>query len=316
MRSRWVMRPKPAQDGISKSTKQRFHSHLDTKLLSTFLTTKSDANNEIYYRFNLWAVGFDAGEGGLDDILFHAERLRSVLLPILSDMMETLVKLAGHFGVPKEIDVCSRAKALKAQVSQLVSDSLPDSGSFDDKPTPNMVEKLSSKLSALIKKLGFKLSALIVDEVEELLEDLKSSNDCLFELVPVLEHPAERSELDGTKARDNPDPEPRQDSVWISHITNAYPFIDQIFAQRLGEANSSRYLRLRERRTSVITGSKQHAMDQGPASSKSAIPADVESAIPSTQLSSGRYFRGSFPPLQCSLKPIDELPNYEVTTNY
>ena len=87
-------------------------------------------------RFNLWGSSFEAKNGGLDERLGGADRLKETLLHFLCNMGETLGVLAQRLGRGEELaELCSRAQHIKAQTSDMTRE-----------PGPGGEELLSAEL--------------------------------------------------------------------------------------------------------------------------------------------------------------------------
>ena len=248
-------------------------------------------------KFKLWGSDLNAREGGLDERLSGAERLRAVLLDILVRMGETLIMLARRLNREAEFeDVCSRIQLLKDQVSE--SSSKPRV--YEDEQEIGVYPAISvDDLSSL----GSDDSSVDEEaEVKELLQDLQSHNVCLYELGSVLQDPAEKLavKVDGaTQEQAIMTQSLMGTTAWhyISSVVEIYPSIDRDFARRLGEANERRYDRLRQKRELFIdrtpeseNDSEEEAVDV-PQMSQSIGRAftdlgSSEASAPSTQMSS------------------------------
>ena len=124
-------------------------------------------------RFSLWGSGFDACEGGLDVIVLYAERLRHTILHMLSGIGETLIKIASLLGTDDNIrDTCLHIQSLREQIASVINDSSPLSDQWTD-------------------ELSTSGSDTSTNGLEELLQDLQTYNTCLYDLVSVLQNPAE-----------------------------------------------------------------------------------------------------------------------------
>lgn len=200
-------------------------------------------------KFKLWGVSLDAREGGLDQKLVGADRLKNTLLPILSGMGETLVTIACRLDKTEELaDICSQIQLLKFQISEATTQSGPNDGdlfpeiSLDELSSPESGDSSVDELA----------------ELEDLLRDVQSYNACLFGLSSVLEDPAEKatSGFDNPQSLDISNKELLKLSAWpyIRSIIETYPSIDRTFARRLGEANELRYARLQTWRDRAQAG--------------------------------------------------------------
>jgi hypothetical protein len=90
------------------------------------------------------------------------------------------------------------------------------------------------------------------DDIDDLVKDIKTFNDCFMDLVPTLENPAKNPGQEGTAS----DclavfVDVTESTPYMTNIVDKYPSIDKEFAQRLGEANWRRHIRLREKLSST-----------------------------------------------------------------
>lgn len=239
-------------------------------------------------KFKLWGFSFNVREGELDQKLVGADSLRNALLPILSGMGETLITLSRRLNKAEELaDTCSRFHLLKAQVSEVITQSSPDKHDTFPKITPDELRSLESEDSSVDE----------MAELEELICDTQSYNSCLFGLSSVLEDPAEKAipGFDASQGLKPSNQELLKNSAWpyITNIIEAYPSIDRTFARRLGEANEVRYTRLQARRDHAQAGrtdtvsndpSEKILQENLPSQSQSHVSSDL--TAPSTRLSS------------------------------
>ena len=132
-------------------------------------------------RFNLWGDGFSASQGELDRILADSDHLRKPVLSFLSALGNTLVELARKSdpdGVSNNAsssplrESCEQIEILKDQVSKIIGESVDTDG-----------DEVSSS--------GSEMSSF--DDLNELVEDIKTYVDCFMDLVCTLENPAKNS---------------------------------------------------------------------------------------------------------------------------
>jgi len=204
-------------------------------------------------RFRLWGSDFDAQEGGLDERIVNSDRLKDVLLPILGRMADALVKIARRRSQDIELEeVILRVRLLNEQSMEANVQTAP--GGED-------VEPEGLQLTLILDDITSSGSEdSIIDEpreIDELLQDVGSSNDCLFKLGSVLQDSAESivpnpGNVHGSTAVNL---SLLRNIAWpyISNILETYPSIDRDFARRLGEANERRYNRLQTQRNKTVT---------------------------------------------------------------
>ena len=142
-------------------------------------------------RFSLWGSSFEAQNGGLDERLVGADRLKETLLPLLTSMGDTLVIIAQCLGKGGDLaELCSRAQNLKGQISDVTRKSGPDESHSGNELLPtellDQLDSSDSETSTLDEAI----------ELGELLQDIRSYNTCLFGLSSVLQEPAESVSLD------------------------------------------------------------------------------------------------------------------------
>ena len=247
-------------------------------------------------RFSLWGSGFDAEKGGLDERLVGADRLKEVLLPLLGSLGETLVAIAERLGKGRDLaGLCSRVQHLKAHISDSTKRGLGGNDSGDALLPEALLDELDSSNS----------DNSSVDEViglQELLQDIRSYNTCLFRLSSVLQEPAESISIDLGKSEEEieVDRDMLAHTAWpyISSVIKAYPLMNRELARRLGEANELRYTRLQSKRDKAAardTGLTSESSSDDVASTvrpsqgigqASSSLAQSESTAPSTRLSS------------------------------
>ncbi len=249
------------------------------------------------YRFRLWGSNFDAQEGGLDDKIAGAERLKSSLLPLLTSMGKALMGLVSGLHQEKEfVDLCVRYQLLGVQVSEVMNKNTSAEGANSQGLYGSItIDQLSSSESDIS-------SVSDQSEIDELLKDLDTYNTCLFGLGSILEHSAEDVTRDLGKSREQP--EMRQELLkttawpWIPSVIDAYPSVDRNFARRLGEANEERYNRLQKSRQAAaaqefsdpyVSSDDEESTEfrdfQGPSGASIGNPTSG-STVPSTKLSS------------------------------
>lgn len=249
-------------------------------------------------RYRLWGCDFDAREGGLDQKIARSERLKDALLPVLVRMAEALLEIAYRKCLATELeDIFYKIRALSDQCPRI-------GGGKDLQINDNDIDPFQL-LSVLdeITSSGSETSIIHEsDEVEELLGNIQSCNDCLFRLGSVLQDSAEEVLPEAKQPQDTnlSTPDLVHNTAWayISGVLEAYPSIDPQLARRLGEANEERYNRLQRRRE--IACAKCHAKHEdsiGEGSDKSSScerttqrastkPARSESTFASTEISS------------------------------
>ena len=200
---------------------------------------------------------------------------------MLDGIGDALAKLARHFnGDGGSTDICLRLQLLKDHISEAASDSALQE--VDDISIPTLDDFSSES------------SDPSTDDVEELLRDVQSYNACLYGLVPVLENPAEKLDVNEDQTQNVSYHETHEDTAWpyIANVMDAYPSIDKSFARRLREANKVRYSRLqhlrgRARLISNIAEDCAEASQPLPSLGRvSSSYLHSVSAVPSTQISS------------------------------
>lgn len=219
-----------------------------------------------FQRLRLWGGDFDAREGGLDERIVNCDRLKDVLLPVLGRMADALVEVARRLGRSNELEhVTSRVRLLNEEA--LGTKVQTDLDGEDTEPDRLQITSILDEITSS----GSEVSTIDESrEMDELVQDIKSSNDCLFELGSVLQDSAERivpssGNVDGSTAVNL---SLLQNSAWpyISNIIEAYPLIGRDLARRLGEANERRYNRLQTQRDdafAVTQGSESDDSDEG-----------------------------------------------------
>ena len=249
------------------------------------------------YKFKLWGSNFGAGDGTLDESLSGADRLKTVLLPILVRMGETLTILAERLNKKEELAyVCRQIQQLGNHVSASIV--IPGTHEDDDEIDTYLAISLDD-----LSSTGSECSSVDKQwELEELVQDLQSHNACLYGLGSVIQNPAERLLTEPGNASQERDPTIQklfENSAWpyISSVMEKYPSIKPDFARRLGEANELRYNRLQQKRERLMDkdlndtdSSEDEAAGAIPLSQRSAhvstIFASSEASAPSTQRSS------------------------------
>lgn len=212
-------------------------------------------------RFRLWGSDFDAREGGLDKKIANSDRLKDVLLPVSGRMADFLVKIAHRCSQDTELEeVVSKVtllneEALKTNVQTLLGEEDGEMGGLDITSILDDVTSSGSEVSTITD----------LSEIDELLQDVKFSIDCLFELGSVLQDSAERigSSSDNAHRSTAVSVNLLHNTAWpyISNVLEAFPSIDRDFARRLGEANERRYNRLQTRRDKTVTGAQASEID-------------------------------------------------------
>lgn len=200
-------------------------------------------------RFQLWGNDFDAREGGLDEKIVHSDRLKDALLPLLGRMADALVKIAHRRGQDMELE------DLTVKVKMLNDQCLTANGRryAHGEEAEGDLFQIASILDEITSS-GSEISSIDeAREIDELLKDVKSCNDCLFDIGSVLQDSAERIVPNSEKIHDSTavTNELLHNTAWpfISNVLEAYPSIDRDFAQRLGGANERRYNRLQTQRS-------------------------------------------------------------------
>lgn len=144
------------------------------------------------HRFSLWGANFNAWEGGLDDKLTGAERLKSTLLPLLASMGKALMGMIGQFDHQAELEkLCSQYLRLDAQVSEAMNSNLAEGTSTQRLSSSTMIDQLRSAIDQLGSSDSTISSISEQSEVDELLKDVDTYNTCLFDLGSILQDPAE-----------------------------------------------------------------------------------------------------------------------------
>lgn len=248
-------------------------------------------------RFRLWGSDFDAREGGLDGKIANSDRLKDVLLPVLGRLADALAKIAHRRSQDNELEeVISRVRLLNEEVLGNVRNGLDgEDADPDGLQFASILDEITSS--------GSEVSTIDESrEIDELLQDVKSSNDCLFELGSVLQDSAESivpssRDIYGSKAISLT---LLNNTAWpyISNIIEAYPSVDRDLARRLGEANERRYNRLQTQRDEAVAetqGSESDCSGEELVPRSSSVQesrpsstgfAQSESTASSTQLSS------------------------------
>ncbi len=249
-------------------------------------------------RFRLWGSDFDAREGGLDGKIANSDRLKDVLLPVLGRMADSLVKIAHRRSQDSELmDVIAKVEllneeALRTNFQTFLGEEDGEMGGLDVASILDDVTSSGSEVSTINE----------LSETDELLQDVKFSNDCLFELGSVLQDSAERivPSSDNVHRSTADSVNLLQNTAWpyIANVLEAFPSIDRDFVRRLGEANERRYHRLQTRRDKMVTGAQAYDVDtpgeESVLGSSSVQPsregstgiAQTDSTAPSTKLSS------------------------------
>lgn len=249
-------------------------------------------------RFRLWGSDFDAREGGLDDKIANSDRVKDVLLQELGRQANALINLAHRLKQDTELEgVVARFKILNDQY--LRTDHNIGAGEEDHEHdllySASVLDEITSS--------GSEVSTIDESsEIDELLQDIRFCNDCLFGLGSVLQDSAESIVPDFERADKSTavNPSLLHNTAWsyISSVLEAYPSIDRDLAQRLGEANEQRYNRLQTRRDKATTKDPVIETDDSSEESVgecSAVQTDdqastgfaqSESTVPSTELSS------------------------------
>lgn len=293
---------------------QLFSDVVQAQNLDTFFSRQLRAHSQ---KFSLSGAGFDAREGGLDNILDGAARLKSTLLPILCDLASVLLDLTDAFKTQEDLaKIRAHVRVLQTQVQlrETLNQSQQD-GSYSGSPSdPLVAPGIPTPESSIQGAYDY----------EELVQDVQVYIESLYELVEMLENPAEKfgvknrhmdqqsaltentGDLERTpftrKIEDehpSMDPasrindhqtgrqvKPTEDMLdarvapFESKIMDEYPSIDPELAHRLGKANDLRYTRLKALR-------KPATKDSGdePPSSPSFSHASASTSDPS-QLSS------------------------------
>ena len=142
-------------------------------------------------RYKLWGSNFDAREGGLDEKLAKTDHLKDALLPLPIDRAEALRDLAPRLNpaFPKR---STRLEKLKAQVLETTSKHGPNNQGDENRslgPTGVSFPAISlDELSSTGSEDSYQDEPQET-ELEQLLQDMKTCNDCLFDLASVLHCP-------------------------------------------------------------------------------------------------------------------------------
>lgn len=191
------------------------------------------------YKYKLWGSNFGADDGTLDERLSGADRLKTVLLPILVRMGDTLTILAERLNKKEELAyVCRQI----IQLGNHVSASIITPGAYKDDDETDAYPAISLED---LSSTGSDCSSL--DEqrkLEELVQDLQSHNACLYGLGSVIQDSAERLLTEPGNASQERDPMTQklfENPAWpyISSVMEKYPSIKPDFARRFGEARLS-----------------------------------------------------------------------------
>ena len=196
-------------------------------------------------RFNLWGNGFEAADGGLDEILVDSSHLRKAVTSTLSSvgaaltaLMKLFLKLekadshAANTRSSGMIEICMHMDTLREHAADVAGD-------FD--------------LSSEIAEMDLSDSESSSGDESELVEDIRVYVDCLMDLVPAIEHPAkdshgpEKGLETGNSLGSVTDPA----YSYIFNICHNFPSADMDFVRRLGRANWHRHERLREKLASA-----------------------------------------------------------------
>lgn len=245
-------------------------------------------------RYSLWGSNFDAREGGLDEKLTGADRLKETLLPILSEMAETLASL-GRIVDKKLVlrDVYDIVQMLSEQNEALFR-RVPEDDIEEDDIEADARELSRMSLDDVRSEKSEGSGTEEPTEIENLIQDVENYNDCLFGLGSVLANPAEAVVVESS-LRSQPDVHNALSTnvAWpyIASVIEAFPSIDNDFARRLGQANRERYERLRLQREFHAKSSPQLEIETS--AELTATDSEIEglseypdSTVASTELSS------------------------------
>ena len=204
-------------------------------------------------RLRLWGSNFNAKEGGLDERLIGADRMKGVLLPLLLRMAEILANMAYVIDLDKvPEDLCLLIKELRMQVLDMVDGAINEEetsqGSFGLTISSSPTDESSSSGSD-------HSSFTEPSKLEELTEDLEFHIDLIYRLASTLYDNAENTSKNPDNRKIGPIVDQShhnflQDTAWplIKNILDAHPSIQTNLARRLGKANEIRYNRLKDAR--------------------------------------------------------------------
>ncbi|KAF5575530.1 ankyrin repeat [Fusarium pseudocircinatum] len=179
----------------------------------------------------LWSDGYGVREGELDDILAKSRNIRRAALKILSSIANILLDdLAGlrplvvKFASESLDDLSLPLIAMCAEASYLIHD---DTDSSSDSSSDG--------------SLGSK-----VDDMSEIIQDLRTDVECLVELDPLVRNPVPDTSSQKQKHLETSDWVPQQ--AFCDKVEQRFPGADKSLILRLGEANWLRYRSCQELR--------------------------------------------------------------------
>ena len=195
-------------------------------------------------RFHFWGSNFDVLAGGLDVKLSCAPRTKSAVVSLLSDLGDSLIACGSEELGDEFLEASSSFKIITRLALKVASEEFGEENQAILTSENNSPDSdASSDCSAL--------------ELEEIIEDVKSSITCLYGLSPVIQNPAEH--LQPLRDKYNDREIVLSEVMWsaalpfINQVLDRYPLIDQKLAQRVGEANLKRYERLETKRKKAAT---------------------------------------------------------------
>ncbi|KAK4691720.1 hypothetical protein P7C71_g5341, partial [Lecanoromycetidae sp. Uapishka_2] len=200
-------------------------------LILKFKEPQKQALRDAFGKFYFWGDGFYPFDGRLDEILANSNRLRNRVLLVLIDIGELLChEKTGLFALIGKTFDDDKLNHQRQEVRALIEgihESLDDaSGSGSESDSGSDVSEAGSLL-------------------EDIISDLRSRNQCLFDLSGSLERPAADADLEEIRHTDISNFKVSGPAeVWTRKIVDNYPEIDVTLAERLGEANWQRYQRV------------------------------------------------------------------------
>ncbi|KAI9689808.1 MAG: hypothetical protein M1822_009690 [Bathelium mastoideum] len=213
-----------------------------TNLGKTWYTAPAEASRvfrelrRVYYSFVLWGDGHDILEGRLDDHLDQSVRLRSDVISLLRSIGKKLTRGCLHDNLAHE-DVAKHVAQLDDALEETSFGVALDEEDSSDSEDETLVRNGSHHHSA--------------EDLNDLIEDLDTDVQCLVELSPALQSPAREGggELVAI-ANAGVNPTITEHRPFTELIRSTFPKADLDLAERLGQLNWERWLRLQEQRRS------------------------------------------------------------------
>jgi hypothetical protein len=148
-------------------------------------------------------------------------------------------------------------------------ESIADAKSRPKQETVDEIDTVGSLMESF--SLSDSGSSTVLNDTEETVKDLKRYIDCLLDLVPALENPAKDITLEDKmyilSEKNDMSAEAR---LFFAEIISRWPSTDELFAQRLAEANWKRRERLRAKLLQV-QGSDREEEEEEEAENKSPV---------------------------------------------